>query len=267
MKILFLLTSLLFAGIAWAENDRSLEQILAAPHRSVQHKARDVYRHPGQTLEFFDVKKDMTVVEIWPGGAGWYTEILAPFLKDKGRLYAAHFATDSKIAFFQKNRRRFEQKMAQNLPIYEKVIITELQPPDKMDIAPAGSADRVLTFRNVHNWLKQGQAQAVFNAMFKALKSGGILGVVEHRLPPDRPQDEKALSGYVSEQQVIALAQQAGFRLLAKSQINANPKDTADHPEGVWTLPPTLRLQQKDREKYLTIGESDRMTLKFIKPR
>ena len=153
-----------------------------------------------------------------------------------------------------------------NRKIYNHVVITELNPPNKLSIAPKSSVDRVLTFRNVHNWIKRDQAEEVFKAMFQALKPGGILGVVEHRNSAKQSQDPKTESGYVAEDYVIALAKKAGFKLQGKSELNANPKDTKNHPEGVWTLPPTLRLKDQDREKYLAIGESDRMTLKFLKP-
>lgn len=243
----------------------ALEQIINGKHRSAEHKHRDQYRHPEQTLAFFDVKEDMTVVEIWPG-EGWYTEILAPYLRDKGKLYAAHFSPDNQNAYQKEKLKLFLEKAKKQPKLYDKVEITVLQPPKQVQIAPDGSADRVLTFRNVHNWMKNDQAAAVFSAMFKALKPGGILGIVEHRGSPIKPQDPKAMSGYVNEDYIIALARKAGFEFLAKSEINANPKDTKNHPEGVWTLPPTLKLKDKDREKYLAIGESDRMTIKFIKP-
>jgi predicted methyltransferase len=265
----FLLALLLFSCCSWiyaAETTSSLNRILAGKHRSVAHKSRDQYRHPQQTLEFFDVKNNMTVVEIWPG-EGWYTEILAPYLKNKGKLYAAHFSNDSKSPFLKKSLQRFISKLHSHPKIYGRVELTTLQPPDALQIAPDGSADRVLTFRNVHNWMKADQAATVFKAMFKALKPGGILGVVEHRNTAGlKPQDPHAASGYVSEDYVIELARNAGFEFLGKSEINANPKDTKDYPDGVWTLPPTLKLKDKDKDKYLNIGESDRMTLKFLKP-
>jgi predicted methyltransferase len=248
-----------------ADTRTSLTNILVGKHRSSEHKRRDLYRHPQQTLEFFDVKDNMTVVEIWPG-EGWYTEILAPYLKDHGKLYVAHFSADAKEPHFQKSLQKFVSKLHAQPKIYGNVELTTLQPPDALQIAPDGSADRVLTFRNAHNWMKNDQAPAVFKAMFRALKSGGILGVVEHRSSSLKPQDSHAASGYVSEDYVIALARNAGFEFLAKSEINANSKDTKDYPEGVWTLPPSLKLKDKDRKKYLTIGESDRMTLKFVKP-
>ena len=244
----------------------SLQHAIDGKHRSIAHKKRDKYRHPQQTLNFFDVKDNMTVVEVWPG-EGWYTEILAPYLKDRGKLYAAHFSADAEPSYFKKNRREFIKKLKRRPKVYGKVQLTVLQPPKFLQIAPANSADRVLTFRNVHNWMKDDQAAAVFNAMYKALKPGGILGVVEHRNSTLKPQDPKAESGYVSEDYVIALARNAGFEFLAKSEINANKKDSKNYPEGVWTLPPALKLKDKDRKKYLAIGESDRMTIKFIKPR
>lgn len=247
------------------ETTNALPQILAGKHRAIEHKNRDKYRHPQQTLDFFEVKDNMTVVEIWPG-EGWYTEILAPFLRDQGKLYVAHFSADAKSEHSQKSLQAYISKLKAEPKIYDKVELTTLQPPDALQIAPDNSVDRVLTFRNVHNWMKNDQAPAVFKAMYNALKSGGILGVVEHRNLVLKQQDIHAESGYVTEDYVIDLARNAGFEFLAKSDINANNKDTKDYSEGVWTLPPSLRLKDKDRKKYLAIGESDRMTLKFIKP-
>jgi predicted methyltransferase len=260
-----LLLAISFSSLQAAEDLTSLQRAIAGNQRSAEHKARDKYRHPQQTLEFFDVRDNMTVVEIWPG-EGWYTEILAPYLKNKGKLYAAHFSADAKEPYFNKSLKNFVKKMRDQPKIYGKVELTELQPPESLRIAPDGSADRVLTFRNVHNWMKADQAATVFNAMYKALKPGGILGIVEHRNSSRKQQDVRAVSGYVSEDYVIALARNAGFDFLGKSEINANSKDTKDYPEGVWTLPPSLKLKDKDRKKYLAIGESDRMTIKFIKP-
>jgi predicted methyltransferase len=255
-----------FSSVQAAGDWASLQQAIAGKHRSSEHKNRDKYRHPEQTLAFFDVKDTMTVVEIWPG-EGWYTEVLAPYLKDKGKLYAAHFSPDADVAYYKNSLDEFVKKLHDQPKIYGKVKLTVLQPPALLQIAPDGSADRVLTFRNVHNWMSNNQAAPVFSAMYKALKPGGILGVVEHRNNAVKPQDTQAASGYVSEDYVIALARNAGFEFLAKSEINANSKDTKNYPEGVWTLPPSLRLKDKDRKKYLAIGESDRMTIKFIKPR
>jgi predicted methyltransferase len=254
-----------FASSQAAEKPGSLSQVIAGEQRSVEHKYRDTYRHPRQTLEFFDVKGNMTVVEIWPG-VGWYTEILAPYLKDHGKLYAAHFSADADQVYFKKNLHEFISKIKSQPKVYGKVELTVLQPPNFLQIAPEASVDRILTFRNVHNWMKNDQAAAVFNAMYKALKPGGILGVVEHRNSALKHQDTRAASGYVSEDYVIALARNAGFEFLAKSEINANSKDTKDYSEGVWALPPALKLKDKHRKQYLAIGESDRMTIKFIKP-
>lgn len=263
-KILWALLLAISCSSAQAdEHSSALGKAIAGQQRSAEHKARDKYRHPQETLEFFDVKDNMTVVEVWPG-AGWYTEILAPYLRDKGKLYAAHFSADAEEPYFKKGLKDFVDKLHDQPKVYGKVELTALQPPQLLQIAPDGSADRVLTFRNVHNWMKSDQAAAVFSAMYKALKPGGILGVVEHRNNALKPQDTQAESGYVSEDYVIALARNAGFEFLGKSEINANSKDTKDYP--VWALPPSLALKDKDREKYLAIGESDRMTIKFMKP-
>lgn len=259
--ILFLF--LVYLPAAWA-----LEPtwpILLGEHRTQAYVARDVYRHPYQTLQFFGLNQQSTVVEIWPGG-GWYTELLAPYLQERGLFYAAHFSATSSIPFYRSNRVKFEQKLAANPDVYDKVKITTLMPPEQVKIAPDNSADFVLTFRNVHNWLKAGKEEAVFNAMYAALKPGGVLGVVEHRAKPGTSDESMIRSGYVTEAVVMQLAAEVGFEFVAASEINANPKDSAVHPYGVWTLPPTLRGGSEGRDTYLAIGESDRMTLKFIKP-
>lgn len=233
-------------------------------HRSVENRARNQARHPAATLVFFGIRADMIVVEISPGG-GWYTEILAPFLRDKGKLYAANYDPESKEEYYRNNANRFLEKLEANPTIYDQVIPTVFDPPAKLEAAPAGSADMVLTFRNLHNWMEEGSEGAAMSAMFSVLKPGGILGIVQHRQDSTVEQDPKAESGYVREDYVIALAEAAGFSLVAESEINANPKDMKDHPEGVWTLPPTYELGDKNRDKYQAIGESDRMTLKFVK--
>jgi len=233
----------------------ALRAAIAGPQRSEANRARDKYRHPLETLTFFGIKPEMTVVEISPG-AGWYTEILAPFLKDHGKLYeAVGGGTGAKT---------FEEKLKADPAVYGRIIETVLQPPAQTEIAPAGTADMVLTFRNVHDWLPRGTTQDYFKAFYRALKPGGILGITDHRADPSQPQDPNAKNGYVRQDYMIQLAEQAGFKLAGTSEINANPKDLRDHP--VWYLPPTLRQGEKDRAKYLAIGESDRMTLKFIKP-
>jgi predicted methyltransferase len=269
-QTLFMIGLLLMLTVltSCAETNNRRQIIDVDQHRSANNKARDIYRHPQQTLEFFDVKPNMTVVEIWPGG-GWYSEILAPYLHDDGVLYAAHFAADSTVAYFTRNLKQFIEKTTAQPKIYGKMIVTELDPPAKIEIAPAGSADRVLTFRNVHNWMKSGQVDTVFKAMYRALKPGGILGIVEHRaaLDTEEEQDPYAKSGYVKQSYVIQLAETAGFKLVGQSEINANPSDTKNYPAGVWTLPPSLRLNDNNTAKYMAIGESDRMTLKFVKPK
>jgi predicted methyltransferase len=254
MKTWLTAALVLAAADAHAQTADPLKAAVAADHRSVGNVARDVYRHPYETLSFFGIKPTDTVVELSPGG-GWYTEILAPYLAERGQLYAADGGSP-----------RFKAKM-DSLGVYGKVRITPFDPgKGLLDIAPPGSADAVLTFRNVHNWMGAGKAQDVFDAAFKALKPGGVLGVEEHRLPAAVTQDPKAPSGYVQEATVIKFAEAAGFKLAGRSEVNANPKDTADHPGGVWTLPPTYALKDRDRAKYQAIGESDRMTLKFVKP-
>ncbi|MEM8798545.1 MAG: methyltransferase [Pseudomonadota bacterium] len=239
-------------------------------HRGEDAKARDAARHPHDTLEFLGFTTDMTVVEIWPGG-GWYTEILGPALAEEGKLYAAHFEPNSNLGFVKRSYAGFLNKLAASPELYKTTTITHFDFPHAVDIAPLGSADLVLTFRNVHNWMsdlfhKGGFERQAFALFYDTLKPGGILGVVEHRWPDDEAQDPKARNGYVSEAEVIALAKRAGFEFVGKSEVNANPKDTKDHPRGVWTLPPGFALGDEDREKYAAIGESDRMTLKFRKP-
>jgi len=243
--------------------DSALDQALAASHRSAS-RARDQYRHPRQTLQFFGLQPGMTVVEIWPGG-GWYTEILAPLLKQRGQLYAATLDPASSD-YARRTVDDFRARLSARPDLYSKVVVTSLAaPPARNEIAPAGSADLVVTFRNLHNWMMFGWPREAFEAMHAALKPGGVLGVVEHRGDPRRPQDPKAASGYVQEQYAIELIESAGFKLLGRSEVNANPRDTKDYEQGVWALPPTLAAGAKDRERYAAIGESDRFTLKFVK--
>lgn len=246
----------------------ALVQAIQSQARTPAYAARDKYRHPLQTLRFFGLQPDQTVVEIWPGG-GWYTEILAPYLRDHGKLYAAGPSADVPEASEEdKNDVAFLRKKLDSDPgRYDKVVVTQLLPPMRTGICPPGTADLVLTFRNVHNWIASGYEQEVFNAMFKALKPGGVLGVVEHRARRGTTLEQTRKTGYVNEAYVKTLAGNAGFRFVAASPVNDNPQDTKDYPNGVWTLPPTLQLGDKDRARYLAIGESDRMTLKFLKPK
>ncbi|MEQ1772735.1 MAG: methyltransferase [Burkholderiales bacterium] len=243
-----------------------LDKALAGDHRSTANRARDPYRHPRETLLFFGLKPDMAVLEIWPGG-GWYSEILAPVLRDKGKLYLAGNAIENpNLPNWQREaREKQEAAYAKRPELYGKPVFTSLGPPEYMAIAPPASMDLVLTFRNVHNWSAQKTDALVFKAFFDALKPGGVLGVVEHRANPGTSFAQQIKSGYMTEAYVIELAEKAGLKLVAKSEVNANAKDTKDHPNGVWTLPPMSR-GRLDPEKYLAIGESDRMTLKFEKP-
>jgi predicted methyltransferase len=244
----------------------TLDKVLAGDHRSDANRARDKYRHPKETLQFFGFRQDMTVMEVAPGGGGWYTEVLAPALREKGRYVAAAWDPNDKSEYATKNSKKYADKLASRPDLYDRAKVTALQAPNALKPVPDGTMDMVLTFRNIHGWMDDDAADAMFKAMHAALKPGGILGVVEHRAKNDKPQDPKAESGYVREDFAIALIEKAGFKLIGKSEVNANPKDTADHPNGVWSLPPTLEGGDTDREKYLAIGESDRFTLRFRKP-
>lgn len=244
----------------------ALRQITAGAHRSPENRARDTFRHPQETLLFFGIRPDMRVVEVWPGN-GWYTEILAPLLHDQGQLYAAHM--DPTASEYAKNATAgFREKLASRPDLYGKVSVATLAAAAaKTEIAPPGSVDMVVTFRNLHNWMMFGWQREALQAMYQALKPGGVLGVVEHRGNPQIPQDPKASSGYVNEDYAIQLIQSVGFKLTGRSEINANPKDTKDYEKGVWALPPNFANGDEDRGRYQTIGESDRFTLKFVKPR
>ncbi|WP_341208524.1 methyltransferase domain-containing protein [uncultured Sphingomonas sp.] len=233
---------------------------VAAPTRTPANIARDRYRHPAETLAFFGVKPTDTVVEVWPG-AGWYTEILAPLTAARGHYYVA--------GPWEKGLNAVRTLQAKDAATYGKVQFAALPAQAGQPTVPEGSADVVLTFRNVHNWRFGGEDQArqMFAAMYRMLKPGGTLGVVEHRLPESRDAAAEEKSGYMKPSSVIGFATAAGFKLAGKSEVNANPKDTADWAGGVWTLPPSFALKDVDRAKYAAIGESDRMTLKFVKPK
>ncbi|HET7331369.1 methyltransferase [Dyella sp.] len=238
-----------------------LDAVLAGSWRSEHNKARDVYRHPKATLQFFGLQPDKTVIEITPGG-GWYTEILAPLLRDNGHYIAAISGGNGGEDKQDADALRAKFKADPNQ--YDKASIVVFNPKTPI-FGPLGSADMVLTFRNVHNWTMAGNAEAMFKAFYAVLKTGGTLGVVDHRAAPGTSLDAAKNSGYLPTDYVIKLATDAGFKLDGQSEINANPKDTKNYPKGVWTLPPTLTLGDKDRDKYLAIGESDRMTLRFVK--
>jgi len=244
--------------------DPGLLAAVADPGRTATYVARDPARHPAEELASFGIKPNMTVVELWPGG-GYWTEILGAYLaKGGGTYYVALNAPGD--AEEDKGTERWRTRMAAQKD-HLGVIHETMLGPKNMDIAPAGSADMVLTFRNLHNWMDGGYADEVLAAAFKALKPGGILGVEEHRGRNDKPQDPKAKDGYVRQDYTVALAKKAGFVLIGSSEINANPKDTKDWVDGVWTLPPTLSQGDKDRAKYVAIGEADNFVLKFQKPK
>jgi predicted methyltransferase len=243
---------------------QALDNILADPHRSEADRARDRYRHPKDTLLFFGVRPEMTVLEVWPE-PGWYTEIIAPLLRDKGKYYAAVIAADPTDKHITQRLEAYRAKLATRPDLYDRVSVVTF-PTDGGDAVPPGTLDMVVTFRNIHNWMARDSAAQAFATMYRALKPGGILGVVEHRGNPALPQDPHAKNGYVNEDYATKLIESQGFRLVAKSEVNDNPRDTKDYEQGVWTLPPTYRLGEKDHDKYAAIGESDRFTLRFVKP-
>jgi len=241
--------------------DPLLRAAVDGPARTDKNKARDVYRHPFETLSFFGLRPNATVVEIGPS-TGWWAEILAPYLREKGTYYAAESGKPSEEQ--QEHLSELHSKVTAHPEVYDKIKFTKFW-GDKYDVAPANSADFVLTFRNVHNWVNEGNGLETFKAFYRALKPGGVLGVEEHRGRTDQPQDPFAKDGYVRQDYVIALAEKAGFKFVAASEVNANPKDSKDYSGGVWTLPPTYRLKDENRETYRAIGESDRATLLFVK--
>jgi predicted methyltransferase len=251
------------AACAAAQPDSALVTAVGSPARSAAHVARDSARHPVEELTFFGLAPTMTVVELWPGG-GYWTDILGPYLAPSGHYYVAlpppgNAEEDSGVT-------RFHARIAAEKERLGTLHETTLG-AGHLDIAPPGSADLVLTFRNLHNWMEDGFADDALAASFKALKAGGILGIEEHRGRNDQPQDPKAKNGYVRQDYTITLAKKAGFEFLGSSEVNANPRDTKDWVDGVWTLPPTLSQKDKDRAKYVAVGEADNYVLKFRKPR
>lgn len=249
------------AANAQAVRPGSLQSAVDNPQRNPAFVRRDIARHPLQELDFFGIKPDSTVVEIWPGG-GYWTEILAPYLYDKGHYFlalpASAGAEDAGNAAFQK-------KLASDPGRFGHVSYTQLG-PGHYDVAPAGTADFVLTFRNLHNWMAAGDAAESIAGFYKALKPGGVFAIEEHRANRNTPQDPRAQNGYVRQDYAIALAEKAGFVFDKSSEILANPRDTADWPRGVWTLPPTYAMGDQDRARYTAIGEADNFVLKFHKP-
>nr|WP_245423177.1 methyltransferase [Shewanella frigidimarina] len=243
----------------------ALAKAVASEFRTADNKLRDQYRHPAETLAFFDVKPEQTVIELWPGG-GWYAEILAPYLAEKGQYVAANFETkpaeeNRQTAYYKSAGLKFEKWVSDNKASVGNVQFVTLDPPAKFSLGKDNSADHVLTFRNLHNWAMKGELEGVFKAAHDVLKVGGSLGIVEHRANIGMAAE----SGYMDQNQMVELANKYGFELTGSSEVNANPKDSKDYEKGVWTLPPRLALGDQDKQKYLDIGESDRMTIKFTK--
>ena len=254
-----------------AATPSELQTWIDSPVRSLENKARDQYRHPGETLNFFGLKPTMSVLEIWPA-RGWYTEILAPYLKAQGQLTIANFRKndgtieDEKKLFWARLAAKLDQDIAKHPEHFGTVAVLEYDPPGQMGLGSVNQYDMVLSFRNSHIWNEQGYLLDVFRSFYDVLKPGGTLGLVEHRSSRLSEISSRAGEGYLDEYYVISVARQAGFVLEESSEINANAKDTKDYPKGVYALPPTLAMGNVDRQKYLDIGESDRMTLRFRKP-
>ncbi|MET0595798.1 MAG: methyltransferase [Polyangiaceae bacterium] len=256
------------SGEASPATDAKLAQAITGNQRTAEERARDNFRHPRETLEFFGVRDNMAVVEL-SASKGWYTAILGPLLSEKGKLAVTNADPNGPAdSEGTKNAKALIERISKDPSLGKVTTIATNWKKEEASLGPDGSADMVLTFRNLHGWIANGVADKVLAASFKVLKSGGVLGVEEHRAKADASSDPKVIgdTGYVPEALVVQLAQKAGFKLAGASEINANPKDTKDYPKGVWTLPPSLQLGDQDKAKYMAIGESDRMTLKFVKP-
>lgn len=264
MKLL--LISLLFIANMGAANaaDAFIEKAVAAKHRSSENKARDVYRHPAETLSFFEIQPNMKVLEVL-SGRGWYTEILAPILKESGELTVTSFGDKHPNEYLRGVHSDFKNILESNPDVYGNVKLSVFKEDTYLKGIADGSQDMVVTFRNTHNWIRFGGVEDTYRAFYRVLKKGGTLGIVQHRANKGDIAKDSAQKGYVPESYLIKLLEEMGFELVAKSEVNANPKDTKDHPEGVWTLPPSYRLKDIDKEKYTAMGESDRMTLRFVK--
>lgn len=269
-KIVLALASVLSVATVFDVAAQNLEQILASEHRSEKNVSRDEYRNPKQTIEFFGTKPTDHVLEMWPG-TGWYSEILAPYVKDQGKFTAATFSIDNlasddkRDAFWSKTALRYKEKMS-NTELYGEVEFTEFSPPQKFQCAEPGTVDVAYLVRTMHIWDEQGILLQGLESIYDALRSGGVMAVVQHRGDASSSIGSVAVEGYLDERYVIKVAKKAGFELAASSEINANTDDTKNYPKGVYALPPTLAMGKKDKERYVAIGESDRMTLKFVKP-
>ena len=249
-------------GLALAQQGDLAAQI-ASPHRSPGNRARDIWRHPLEVTTFFGIEPQHRVVEILPGSGAYWLEFLAPWLRERG-LYVAANRDENAGAAYVEDHKRLLAKLAADPARYDRVLVTKFQ-ADLHDIAPPASADYVLTFRNLHNWIDRNEIEASLRAFHKALKPGGVLGVGDHRGRTDMTQEAQMRSGYVRQDFAIDLIEKGGFRLAGSSEAKANPRDTKDHENGVWSLPPTYRGGDKDKEKFTAIGESDRFLLKFVK--
>ncbi len=246
-------------------NGLTLGEVAFGEHRSPKNIARNGFRNPVKTLEFFQLKEDMTVVELWPGSSGWYTEILAPYLKDKGLLYTVNFDGSTGLDYFERGATRFQDMLNSDPSMFGKVINMPLMPPKAVPAIQSGTVDLVVTFRNMHNWLMRDMEQDVLSFAYSVLKPKGILGIVAHRSQDDQLGRAGASTGYLGQSFVIDLVEGFGFKLAESSDINLNLKDSTNHPKGVWSLPPRLRLGDENKDRYTEIGESNRMTLKFVK--
>lgn len=266
MKLISTFIITLFLSLTTHATDiTDIEQAVAAPSRSEANIVRDEYRHPAETLAFFGIRKDMHVLEILPG-RGWYTEILAPLLKDSGQLTVASFGAEHPSDYLRKIHGNFVEMLDAHPDVYGKVKRVVFEQDGYLNSIAPNSQDMVLTFRSTHNWIRYGnKAEEVYKSFYRVLKKGGVLGVVQHRAAAGSNSLETANQGYVTEKYLIQMLEDIGFELVGKSEINANPLDTRDYPEGVWTLPPSLRGNDGNQDKYRAIGESDRMTLRFVK--
>ena len=273
LRLIALATAGVLLAAACADATRSsrettaeaLTAVLAGDQRTPEERARDDYRHPKETLLFLGLRPELSVLEVWPE-PGYYTAIIAPLVRARGKYYAGVIAVDPGSKHSMQRNEDYRQRLAARGDLYDRVNLVTF-PADGGDVVPHGTLDMVVTFRNIHNWMARDTASQAFATMFRALKPGGVLGVVEHRGNPAVAQDPQAKSGYVNEEYAIRLIEAQGFRLVAKSELNANPRDTKDYEHGVWTLPPTYRLGTQDHDKYAAIGESDRFTLRFVKPK
>ena len=252
------------AAHAASADAKRLQKLIDAPQRSTAIRTRVRYRNPAPVLDFFKIGPRARVIEILPGSAGYWTEILAPYLRDRGRYAAAIPRDNPARPELTQAIAATKANLAADPARYSRVAVIPFS-ADLPDLGAPGRTDFVLTFRNLHNWMAAGRAEPVLAAFHRALRPGGVLGIEEHRARADQPQDPAAKSGYVREDYAIALIEKAGFRFAGKSEINANPRDTKDYADGVWTLPPVYRLKDQDREKYTAIGESDRFVMKFVK--